>query len=82
MEVKTYTDLDIRILHRLFIFKAEIEGMVAENLQREHIGESMAYTEVQFQQRIVQLDEDMDKLRMEDNEPVGEKGFDDTGTHI
>jgi hypothetical protein len=31
---------------------AEIAGMTAENMQRQHLGQSMAYVEADFLQRI------------------------------
>lgn len=36
---------------RLFALNAEVAGMQAENDQRKHLGESMAYVDMHFQQK-------------------------------
>jgi hypothetical protein len=40
------------VMAMVAIFNAQIAGMVAENMQREHLGGSMAYTEKEFQKVI------------------------------
>jgi hypothetical protein len=46
-------------------FNARIAGMIAENKQREHLGQSMAYTEEDFEKaRCEMLGDPMSTLRM------------------
>ncbi len=41
-------EYDIRRLGLILALNAEIEAMKAENMQRQHRGESMAYTDFDF----------------------------------
>ena len=41
-------EYDIRRLAAILAIQADVEGMKAENMQREHLGQSMAYTDDDF----------------------------------
>ena len=46
---------DVKRLGLIFAVQAEIEGMKADNLQREHRGESLAWDESSFYEKAVEL---------------------------
>lgn len=50
-------EYDVKRLALLYALQAEIEGMKAENKQRQVLGESMAYTASQFGEMAEQIRE-------------------------
>ena len=40
------------VLSQVAVFNATIAGMVAENMQRQHLGDAMAYVGIDFTQAI------------------------------
>ena len=53
--IKTMNDYIVRRLALVLAVQAEIEGMKAENMQREQRGYSMAWTETDFCQKAEEL---------------------------
>ena len=53
--IKTMNDYTVRRLALVLAVQAEIEGMKAENMQREQQGYSMAWTETDFCQKAEEL---------------------------
>ena len=46
---------DIKRYGLILAVQAEIDGMKAENQQREHLGQSMAYTDADFHNKAEEL---------------------------